>query len=302
MKNMNIRYFQNNILQCIRFSREQKRFSQVGCVFHGLKLFGNTLEIPFVEYAVTMRCTLRCKYCSNLVPYFHTPEEITLEQAKQEITQLLKQVDYIYRFKVHGGEPFLYSMLSELLEWLCIQDKIGEVRISTNGTVIPSPKILKQLENPKIIVFVSGYPEYIAPQRKQIIGLLGEKGVRVRNLEEQVWCDTGNVEQRCRSTLECEKIVKSCSMANCKALTKGYFYQCSRCANGDLLGLFQEKERVKIEESKKVVRKSLRKMYELKSCTGCMYCDGVGIKGPFIPPAEQMEERYYEEICAKRSF
>lgn len=288
MKNKKYRFWKNNILQCIRFSNEQKRFSKVGCIIHGMRLLVSKLEIPFVEYAVTTHCTLRCKYCSNLVPYFKEPRTLPLQQAKREISQLLEQVDYIYRFKVHGGEPFLYPFLAELLNWLCTQKKIGEIRISTNGTILPRPEVLQALKDSKVIVFISDYSELITPNRKKLLQILNENGVRIRDLKGQLWCDTGTVELRQRSAKAHEAVIATCMMANCKALANGWLYQCSRCANGNILGMFQEDACIMVAGDKSTVRRDLKKMYSLDHCIGCMHCDGVSSNGPFIPPAEQM--------------
>lgn len=280
---MSITYLKNNVLQCKRFAQQQNRV--------GRKLLANVLEIPFVEYAVTTRCTLRCKKCSNLIPEFKSKTDISLERAKREISRFLEYVDYVYRFKIHGGEPFLYPCLPELLDWLSSNDKIGEIRISTNGTVFPGDLLLKSMKNPKVIVFVSGYPETVAPKRKEILQLLAEHKVRIHDLDDQVWYDTGSCSERKISDSDLQKMIRDCAMANSKALYKDYFYLCSRCANGERLGYFTEMSKVRLRGDTVNVREQLKKMYELNTCTGCRHCDSVNQNGIPIPPAEQYQEK-----------
>ena len=280
---MSITYLKNNVLQCMKFARQQNRA--------GRKLWTNVLEIPFVEYAVTTRCTLRCKKCSNHIPEFKSKTDISLERAKREISRFLEYVDYVYRFKIHGGEPFLYPWLPEFLNWLSSSDKIGEIRISTNGTVFPGDLLLESMKKTKVIVFVSGYPKTIAPKRKEILQLLVDHKVRIRDLDDQVWYDTGGCSEREMSDSELQKMIRDCAMANSKALYNDYFYLCSRCANGERLGYFTEMSKVRLSGDTENVREQLKKMYELKTCTGCRHCDSVNQNGIPIPPAEQYQEK-----------
>ena len=43
------------------------------------------------------------------------------------------------------------------------QKKIGEIQLSTNGTIIPEYKILLALKKANVLVYVSGYPSNIVP-------------------------------------------------------------------------------------------------------------------------------------------
>ena len=284
-------YFLNNISQCKRFAVEQKRFTSEEIENHALWLKKDGLEIPFVEYAVTTRCSLHCRKCSNLIPYFNNPFDIELPEAKNEIRELLDCVDYIYRFKIHGGEPFLYSDITELLNWICGIDNIGEIRISTNGTIIPHQNVIYALKNPKVIVFISGYSSKIAPRRDELIRLLNQNGVRIRDLHDQVWNDTGEVIYRNYSKQKLKEIIRNCSMANCKTLRDHRLYLCSRCSNGDQLGFFHEKRTADLSKgSIEEKKREIKNLYTLDDCTGCGYCSGVIAGINEIPPAEQLKE------------
>lgn len=288
---MKIDYIINNISHCIWAAYRQRRFTILQLLFHSLKLMRGYLEIPFIEYAVTTRCTLKCKKCSNLIPHFKYREELGLEEVKDSIENLFRYVDYIYRFKIHGGEPLLYTRLPELLEWIVKIDEIGEIHISTNGTVIPDEKLLKAMKHPKIELFLSDYPLEIAPQKSAVLRVLKDGGIRTHYMKGQVWYDTGSCEKRSITPGVLKKQIRRCLMAGGKSLKNNCFYLCSRCANGEALGYFAEEAKVKLEGDREKVREALKNMYVLKECTGCRHCDSVGEKGHEIPPAEQCDEK-----------
>lgn len=286
---MMIHYLKSNIIQCIRFARQQKRFGEKYAFFHAIFLIYTKLEIPFVEYTVTTRCTLKCKHCSNLIPHIKSKKDIAFDKAKKEVDLLLSCVDYVYRFKIHGGEPFLYNNLEDLIYFLNQQKKIGEIQLSTNGTILPNHKILIALKKANVLVYVSGYPSNVAPHREELLKVLREYQIRFRDLNEQKWSDTGSVEKRSRTLKAQLKLTEICSMANCKSLSNYSLYLCSRCSNGEKLGYFEEKNKACLTGNKKIVKKKIRKLYSMHPTVGCEHCDGVIEGRNTIPSAIQME-------------
>ena len=97
------------------------------------------------------------------------------------------------------------------------------------------------------------------------------------------------MEKRDRTQKTQLELMEICSMANCKSLSNHTLYLCSRCSNGEKLGYFEEKNKVRLTENKKNVRKELRKFYSLRPTVGCEHCDGVIEGRNMIPSAIQME-------------
>lgn len=111
------------------------------------------------DIPVTTKCTLRCKHCSSLMPYYKSTQNFDMAQLLNDVQKLIDNVDYVPRINVLGGEPFLHPELYKLLHLLNDNSKVEKVRIITNGTVIPhnSPELIHELLEPKMQVRISHY-------------------------------------------------------------------------------------------------------------------------------------------------
>ena len=67
-----------------------------------------------------------------------------LEKIKEDIDILFKKVDFISTLHLVGGEPFLYPNHKEVFEYIGenYRDKIDNVLITSNGTLVPKPEVL----------------------------------------------------------------------------------------------------------------------------------------------------------------
>lgn len=118
------------------------------------------VHLPEVHIALTTKCTLNCKNCNMYMPYHKSSgEHLSLEKIIKSIDKLFSFTDRIYRFALLGGEPFLYPDLGKVISHITINynDKIGELSIATNGTILPSDKILDLIKRNNILVSISDY-------------------------------------------------------------------------------------------------------------------------------------------------
>ena len=103
-----------------------------------------------LAFIITTFCTLNCKHCADLIPYFKQKKiakHISLEQVKQEYKAVFQIYDYIEDVTVTGGEPFLYPQLSEAID-ACMEfeNQFDHVRIFSNGTMVPKRDFIEQLK------------------------------------------------------------------------------------------------------------------------------------------------------------
>src|SRR5438132_5033982 len=93
-----------------------------------------------LRISVTDRCNLRCPYCMPREVYgagfrFLPRHELL---SFEEITRLVAALagEGLGRLRLTGGEPLLRRDLERLVEMLAAIDGIGEIALTTNGTLL----------------------------------------------------------------------------------------------------------------------------------------------------------------------
>lgn len=198
--------------------------------------------IPVLEYVVTTKCTMNCKNCNTLVPYFTKDNHIKMinfEQFKQDLDKLLKSVDYINLFGFVGGEPLLNNDLNKMVSYACKQRKIKHVFIATNCTIIPNEKLLKALINKKVGVQISNYshvenlPDGISVKHQEVKELLQKSGVKISNPHEpsgsKNWQTMPKIYADTQEEKEVVKNYNCCYGRFCYMLADGLILQCTAC-------------------------------------------------------------------------
>ena len=113
-----------------------------------------------VHIAVTTRCTLNCKHCNMYIP-FHKGHEMSISIAdlKDQLRLLFSHVDRIINLVLIGGEPLLYEDLHWAVEYIgsYYSDRVRNIEIVTNGTVVPQTELLEVLYKYDVLVSMSDY-------------------------------------------------------------------------------------------------------------------------------------------------
>lgn len=88
-----------------------------------------------VEFMVTDRCNLMCKYCCN--PYAVGDREHGYEMSMEEIKNAFSKLDMlgIQRLNISGGEPLLRNDITDIIEAALAHKFI--VTLTTNGVLVP---------------------------------------------------------------------------------------------------------------------------------------------------------------------
>jgi len=241
-----------------------------------LKKMTGKLETAYMEFVITTKCTLKCKDCANLLQHYKNPYNICIEELKKHFDKLMDVFDYIHILSVIGGEPFMHPQISELIAYICQSNKIGAVRITTNGTLIPGKKTLDALKNPKITVKLSNYGKY-SSKLEALKNILSENNIKYHVMNLDYWFDYGGTEARNRGAHELQDIFSDCRTPLCQSYLNGEFHFCPRSSAGVDLGLVPKKEsdyvnigKLETKEARKQMKKFLSKT---KFVQACDYCD-----------------------------
>ena len=123
----------------------------------------NKLYVDELCIVSTTRCTLNCEKCLDFVPYNKHRCDCSLEYLKRCMDTFFRSVDYIRMFRVTGGEPLMNKQIPDFLECLInkYSDRIGELSLITNGSIIPNGRIINILKNDFVTVKIDDYSKSV---------------------------------------------------------------------------------------------------------------------------------------------
>lgn len=251
--------------------------------------------LDYLVFITGQACSLKCQHCANFSPYM--PKEWNFYDSGmliQDLNKCLGGMRKIRLFQIQGGEPFLYSDLKKLLEYVLEEDKIEICSIATNGTIIPSMDTLQLLKNKKFNVRISNYP-IKNTKKDDLVRCLQEQEVKyfIYNFvgRDNSWLDMGKELIREEDTAHVKKRFKSCGFNRCLTLEDGKLGWCSRCIRAPIIQNFQaaETDYLDIRNMSGNIKHEIRK-YILKHhyMEACRYCLGTK-EGTKVPPAIQLK-------------
>lgn len=259
---------------------------------------------PYMEIVLTTRCSLRCKYCANLMQYYEHPCDVPIGTLKRSVERLMELTDSICELKLLGGEPFLYPHLAEMIEFcLLFEKKVQHIEIGTNGTVpIRDERVWRLLQHKKIQLRVSDYGLGKVDSFCEQLEAHGVKYRRMKASEDLVWEDCGKVYRRHRSVEELDAQFQNCSMFF-RNILNGQLHICPRSSAGADLGLIPAKtdEYLNLLDDVHPVTKEqlFDYYYRDRHVTACDYCDNGTGKLPVVTAGkEQLQKSLYAQAAA----
>lgn len=261
------------------------------------------IHIDRIEIFLTSICTLNCEKCIAYVPYFKKPKITPLQQLKEDAYLLFQTVDYIHKLKLLGGEGFLYPYLIEYVDYLHTYygNRIGSIRIGSNGTILPNQALLEMCKRNKVTVDISDYTQAVPNMcmLDKVKCICEEYGVEVdvKRTGEQ-WLDMGfpmNLPTK-KTELELQEHFHKCAMF-CRQFVNGKYYFC--CSNFAAVhtGMFPDNENDYLDFTKGISKKKLLEFElgysRMGHTTFCNVCRGGSEEANpcKIEVAKQMKKR-----------
>ena len=177
-----------------------------------------------LDISITEKCTLKCEKCNMFMPYFKQPKDYSIDYIKRDLDSYFNVVDYVRDLNLLGGEPFLYPEFTQVLEYISEKyiDKIKRIEIFTNGTLIPSEKLLELIKKCNVVVQISDYTNRIdySKRLQDVIQLFDKYSIKYYILKSEIWGDFGYPENP--NTLEGENELIS-FFDKCKAPFRGLY-------------------------------------------------------------------------------
>ena len=240
------------------------------------------IDIPQIEFNLTTVCTLKCKHCSNFIPYLKPKEhsKIKLDDFKTQLSNLTNAVRKVKNLILLGGEPLTIPNLYEYVEIAAKNKKIERLWIVTNGTLLINDKLKKTLSKyrNKITVWVSNYSknEELKDKLKHTELLKQIKALKLDYdyVKDLSWGYTSPY--KTEKVRENSELYFECCGNHCVSVFEGKLYVCPRAGIFDKKGIYipQENEVIDLntETNVKVLKKKLKDFYSRNTFTACNYC------------------------------
>jgi hypothetical protein len=207
------------------------RLAQMGQLSWTKSIATDGLRLERLNIVVTERCTLSCRNCSSMMPFYGKPRDCDTLLLLKSIERILKCVDFIYHMEVLGGETFLNKELPLIINELTHYDNILQIDIITNGTIMPSHDLLDRLRYDNICVVVNDYGP-LSKKKAELLAALNNAGVKNRQNRHWAWADLGGFEPRNRNIASSGRLFQKCNFKTCAELLHGELHRCPRSSHG----------------------------------------------------------------------
>lgn len=101
-----------------------------------------------MDFYITTRCTLNCRLCMTDVPSLPEHHHVSLDSVERQLNSFFEIWDYATRLEYMGGEPLMHPDLYDIIKLtLKYTERFRDLRIATNGTIIPDDRLLELIAN-----------------------------------------------------------------------------------------------------------------------------------------------------------
>ena len=274
-------------------------------------LLFHKIASQYVEIPITTFCSLNCKNCTAYTPYVEKHHHLPFDKIAEETDLYFNVIDYAGRFRVLGGEPFLYPELGRYLEYIGkkYRNRIGELCVVTNGTIPIQSQWMSLIKQYDVTLFVSNYAQtghrLASPEKyKKLLHILDAENVRYYFPENQKWLDLGKPEKKALSDTELKDRFSDCRHY-CRSIVQGNLFMCATWAFATIGGIYKDDwsrfvgeeildlRVLKQKDPEERFAELFRFDIEMSTQNGyldfCQYCQGFGSKNThFVPVGEQM--------------
>ncbi|EOS64176.1 radical SAM protein [Oscillibacter sp. 1-3] len=254
-----------------------------------------------VDLSITSRCTLRCRHCNMLMPYYRQCGHYPAEDLLSDVDAYFRWVDHVDQFNILGGEPFLHPDVQKITKTITerYRSRINDLVFFSNGTVLPEEGLLDLMVRYQIKVdlgdYRAGVPA-IRPKVDRFIEELERRGIAYAAPASSAWLDFNHPPED-RSSWKAEQL--TAVRRNCREPFRGIhgqkYYFCHLNASAALGGLYPEEPGDSFDLSgSEEGRKEELLAYDLACLpkgyvSYCRHCGGCGPANQrMVPVAEQL--------------
>lgn len=186
-------------------------------------------QIQFLVFWSGTKCSLKCKNCSNLIPYIEQ-KSFDAQECINDLKKLLKYKK-IKIIQLQGGEIFTHPEAAKFINEIN-KLNIDSISLTTNGTVIPKEEVLQAIKNnPNMTVTISNY-DCAKQSREKLIKVFEEREIKytIYNFahKDNTWFKTGEDKEVFQSEEKGRQNYDICLEKYCLTLANGILYSCGK--------------------------------------------------------------------------
>lgn len=257
---------------------------------HSAYLHPEKMILKDVDLEITERCSMRCKDCSNLMQYYEKPKNYDPDDLIKWVKALLTVYDEIFELRLIGGEPFMYPDMEKVLSALIDIDRIRVITFYTNGTIVPSDKLLDMMTTPKVGFCITDYGK-LSKNLDRLIEKLDEKKIIYDVHDSGLWTRCSIIKKMDRTQAELKNLFEDCCAKNLYTILNGRLYRCPFMANAMNLNAIPDIVEDYVDilslEGKKDSRDEVSRFMDKTCWPSCDYCQGRLFDAGEIEPAIQ---------------
>ena len=145
-------------------------------------MYNSKNKYKFIKLFVTNQCNLQCPYCCFGNQAGKCIEKFSPEYRQKYFKRLLKYLDenfdYNFVIRLIGGEPLLYPLLGDLIEYICSLNRVAYIELYSNLTK-PVPRQLKET-NATIISSIHNYSGVDKALARKILKNAEDSGLKTQ--------------------------------------------------------------------------------------------------------------------------
>jgi len=256
----------------------------------------NTIFYSELCVMLTQKCTLRCKDCSSLIPYFQNPIHYDADMIVRSLSNLLSYEEIQFQeIPLLGGEPLLYPDLFKVLAFALTAKSARRVSIITNGTLVPREELIPLMQDSRFFMRISDYGA-LSSQKDKLLTFLENNKIRYEIDNYTEWYENQLTDSTACNEADASYKYHACTDARYAVLQGGRLYRCSKVSWMVALGIAEPDEDNSIEllEEKGLhnrIRLGLQHFAECEHLDICHRCYGLPHIHPdrMVKPALQAE-------------
>ena len=260
-----------------------------------------TLRVDSIDLMLTEKCSLKCKDCANLMQLYAKPIDQDFDILIKSIDKFLNTVDHCREIRLLGGEPMMYKKVDLVAKHILKFKNFDQLKINTNGTIIPNEKKIKVFQDERVFFDISNYGK-ISRNVEGLVKLLEEKNIAHNAARVTEWQDVGKIVKTNRTEQLNKEIFGNCCINRGITLLHGKLYLCPFSANATNLKAikYADEEILNIDMySKEELIKKIHKLYfETEFLEACKSCNGRDHNVKRVEAALQASEPIKYEVVA----